>query len=145
MRVSDSRSVKVWWVLRQPVKAGGFGLRSNLETSPAAFIGGLEQALPHFTGERGVCQQLAGVLGDWTGQEERRWELQGAWEILQREALQCSAFLGQDLDGHLAAEVEIVGGGSVDGSTRKAIVQQREELRGAVLKEALAKMDNSTL
>ena len=52
------------WVLRQPVKAGGFGLRSNLETSPAAFIGGLEQALPHFTGERGVCQQLAGVLGD---------------------------------------------------------------------------------
>ena len=145
------------WVLRQPVKAGGFGLRSNLETSPAAFIGGLEQALPHFTGSRGVCQQLAGVLGDWTGQEERRWEqllrsecrtgreLQGAWEILQREALQCSAFLGQDLDGHLAVEVEIVGGGSVDGSTRKAIVQQREELRGAVLKEALAKMDNSTL
>ena len=46
------------WVLRQPIKMGGFGLRSKVETSPAAFIGGLEQALPHFTGEGGICPAL---------------------------------------------------------------------------------------
>ena len=38
------------WVIRQPVKMGGLGLRNQIELSPAAFIGGLEQALPHFTG-----------------------------------------------------------------------------------------------
>ena len=69
----DGRSFQQW-VLRQPVKGGGFGLRSNVETSPAAFIGGLEQSLPHFSGEGGVCPQLSGVLGDWTGQDARRWQ-----------------------------------------------------------------------
>ena len=34
---------------------------------------------------------------------------------------------------------------SVDGSTRRALVQEREELRGAVLKEALPQVDNFTL
>ena len=52
---------------------------------------------------------------------------------MQREAVQCSEFLGQDLEGHLAVQVNIVGGELVDGITRKAVVQQREELRGAVL------------
>ena len=144
-------------MLRQPVKGGGFGLRSNVETSPAAFIGGLEQSLPHFSGEGGVCPQLSGVLGDWTGQDARRWqhllesgcrtgrELSISWETLQREAEQCSTFLGQDLEGHLAVQVEGMGQGSVDGKTRRLVVQQREELRGAVLKVALSKMDNSTL
>ena len=100
----DGRSFQQW-VLRQPVKSDGFGLRSNVETSHAAFIGGLEQSLPHFTGEGGVCPQLQGVLGDWTGQNERRWqrllesgcrtgrELLVSWEILQKEAEQCSTFL----------------------------------------------------
>ena len=128
-----------------------------METSPAAFIGGLEQSLPHFTGEGGVCPQLEGVLGNWTGQNGSRWqqliqsgcrtgrELAASWETLQGEARQCSTFLDQDLEGQLAVEVEGIGGDSVDGSTRRAVVQQREELRGGVLKEALAKMDNSTL
>ena len=152
----DGRSFQNW-VIRQPVKSGGFGLRSNVETSPAAYIGGLEQSLPHFTGEGGVCPQLGGVLGDWSSQGERRWqhllqsgcrtgrELEVSWEILQREARQCSTFLDQDLEGHLAVSVEGVGQGSVDGSTRKAVVQQREELRAAVLQQALLRMENSTL
>ena len=29
------------FVIRQPIKMGGLGIRSNVETSPAAFIGGL--------------------------------------------------------------------------------------------------------
>ena len=36
----DGRSFQQW-VLRQPIKMGGLGLRSKVETSPAAFIGGL--------------------------------------------------------------------------------------------------------
>ena len=43
----DGRSFQQW-VIRQPVKSGGFGLISKVEVIPAAFIGGLEQALPHF-------------------------------------------------------------------------------------------------
>ena len=128
-----------------------------MEVSPAAFIGGLEQALPHFTVEGGVCPQLVGVLGEWVGQEDRRWqkliqsgcrtgrELSVAWGILQSEARQCTRYLGQELDGHLAVPVEGVGEGSVDGSTRKAVVQQREELRGAVMKVGLSRLPDPTL
>ena len=132
-------------------------MRSKVETSPAAFIGGLEQSLPHFTGDGGVCPQLVEVLGDWTGQEDKRWqqlllsgcrtgrELSVSWGILQREARQCSTYLGQDLEGHLAVAVEGIGEGSVDGSTRRAVVQQREELSGVVLTEALSRLADSTL
>ena len=130
------------WVIRQPIRGGGLGLRSNVETSLAAFIGRLEQALPHFTGISGVCPQLAGLIGDLTGQAGQRWhqllqsgcrtgrELSAAWAVLQLEAEQSSAYIGQDIGGHLAVQVEGVGGESVDGSTRWAVVQQREELRG---------------
>ena len=79
-------------------------------------------------------------LGCRTGRE-----LLVSWEILQKEAEQCSTFLGQELDGHLAVQVEGMGEGSVDGKTRRLVVQQREELRGAVLKEALSRMDSSTM
>ena len=33
------------WVVRQPVRLGGFGFRSLLDTVGPAFIGALEQAL----------------------------------------------------------------------------------------------------
>ena len=127
-----------------------------METSPAAFIGGLEQALPHFTGEGGICQLLQPVLGDWTGQGDKRWqqllrsgcrtaqEFSTSWDVLQEEARECTVFLGQELDGHLAVPVEGVGEGSVDGSTGRKLVQQREELRGAVLELALTRLGDST-
>ena len=143
------------WVMRQPVKMGGLGLRSQVELSPAAFIGGLEQSLPHFSDS--ICPQLTEVVGDGDGQENLRWqtllrsgcrtgrELEQSWHVLQREAQQCAQYLGQELESHLAVEVEGAGQGSVDGSTRKKITQQREELRGAVLKEALVRHTNVTL
>ena len=110
----ESRSFQQW-VIRQPVKSGGLGLRSHVELSPAAFIGAIEQALPHFIGEGGVCTQLSPVLGDGAGLESMRWqqllqsgcrtgrELRMAWQTLQAEARQCTQYLGQELDGHLAA------------------------------------------
>ena len=63
----------------------------------------------------------------------------------QREARQCTAYLGQKLDGHPAVPEEGVGEGSVDGSTRRAVVQQREELRRAVLKVGLSRLSDPTL
>ena len=50
---------------------GRYGYEYHVELSPAAIIGGLEQALPHFTGDGGVCQQLAGVVGDGQGHGDR--------------------------------------------------------------------------
>ena len=50
--------------VRTPVRLGGMGYRSVAETSLPAFLGGVEQALSHFTGEGGVCAQLAGVVGN---------------------------------------------------------------------------------
>ena len=140
------------WAIRQPVKMGGLGIRSNVETSLPAFVGGLEQALPHFVGDEGVCQQLSVILGDVKG--EYRWkkllnsgcrtgnELAVAWNTLQKEAHQCSNYLGQNIIGPLEAKVEAAGQGSRDGSTRKKITEAREELRGAVMKECLSRMRN---
>ena len=51
----------------QPIKLGGFGLRSLVETSPAAFVGGVEMSLPHFTGHDGVCPKLEDVIGNIEG------------------------------------------------------------------------------
>ena len=42
------------WVVRQPIRLGGFGLRSQTDLSPAAFIGAVEQVLPSFIGAKGI-------------------------------------------------------------------------------------------
>ena len=61
-------------VTSQPVKMGGLGLRSNLETSLPAFIGGLELALPHLVGADGVCQALSDVIGDGSLPPTQCWQ-----------------------------------------------------------------------
>ena len=48
-------------MMRTPVRLGGMGLRSVAETSLAAIVGGVEQALPHSDGEGGLCTQLAPI------------------------------------------------------------------------------------
>ena len=47
------------WVIRQPIRLGGLGLRSQIDPSPAAFIGAVEQVLPSFVGTKGVCMPTA--------------------------------------------------------------------------------------
>lgn len=140
------------WVVRQPIKMGGLGIRSNVETSLEAFIGGVEQALPHFVGQEGLCMQLNNVIGDMGG--ECRWklllqsgcrtgqELQNAWATLKHEALQFSTYLGMEVKGPLSDDVENAGGGSRDGSTRKKLTAAKEELRGAVMNVTLSRMSN---
>ena len=53
------------------------------------------------------------------------------------EARQCSEFLGEEFVGHLAIDVEGMGEGSTDGSTRSRVRQERERLWGKVLERKL--------
>ena len=124
------------------------GLRSVADTSLATFIGGVEQALTHLVGQDGVCQQLAPVLGDMST-PATRWivltnsgcrtgeELIWAWDILRREAIESSQYLGKDMEGPLAVGVEGAGQGSTNGGTRKNITTWLEDTRAAVLEKAL--------
>ena len=91
------------------------GLRSVAETSLAAFVGGVEQAVTHFTGEGGLCQQLTPVLGVMLAPASR-WasmissgcrtgvEFAAAWQTLRQEATESCLFLDKELEGLLAAE-----------------------------------------
>lgn len=92
------------WIARLPVRLGGFGFLSHKDTASVAFIGAVEQAIPAFQGERGICPQLADKMGgdDCFGEDagENRWrvmlssgcregeELRRAWSSLQEEEQQ---------------------------------------------------------
>ena len=93
-----------------PIKSGGLGIRSQVDLSPAAWLGALEQALPDFSGEKGVCPPLA----ELSGSEEddlHRWrpllesglrtgeELRRAWDTLQQRGSEMATFLGEELGG----------------------------------------------
>ena len=136
------------WAVRQPIRLGGFGLRCQSDLSPAAYIGAIEQIIPSFIGAKGVCPQLSHLL-DSIEDPQQRWqslidsgcrtgqELQKAWDILQGEALSMSTFLGTELELPLSVSVNAIGEGSINGSTRKKILEQRETMRGLVLSKAL--------
>ena len=130
-----------------PVRLGGMGLFSQADLSPFAFIGGLEQALPYFGGERGVCLPLQHLGAG--GQQEQRWspllqsgcrtgrELARAWEAIQGEATEACEYLGKELEGRLAERLEGLGAGSTKGATMKELSREREELRKEVFDRAL--------
>jgi hypothetical protein len=83
-------------LIHQPVKLGGLGLCSLVETSPAAFVVGVEIALPHFTGEEGICSLLEEEVGRVEGLN--RWtsflaagsrtaqEFARSWAAIRQEA-----------------------------------------------------------
>ena len=139
-------------LVAQPVKLGGLGIRSLVETRHPAFLGGLEQALPFMVAgelcELPLAPSLQAMIGDMTGQG--RWagllaagsrtalEFQEAWADLAGEARGIWDYLGEEPSGALADQVEQVGGGSIDGGTRTKAVQQRESLRHQLLDKALA-------
>ena len=113
----------------------------------AAFIGGVEMSIPHFTEEDGICPQLEDQVGRIEG--GNRWgtflaansltahEFEQAWSSLQAEAEQSFNYLGKELEGDLGVGVEKAGEDRTDGSTRRAVVQQREGLRQEVMTLAL--------
>ena len=135
---------------RLPIKERGMGLRSMVDTIPAAFLGSAEMSLSFLTGEGGQCQILEPCLGDIRAMDTKtRWrvllqsgnrtsrEFQGCWALLQREGEQCAAYLGETLSSHLAEQVEGVGDRRLDGSTRRLLTEQREKLRARVIYRAL--------
>ena len=136
------------WMVRLPVRLGGMGMRSMADISLAAFVGSVEQALPHFVGTDGICPQLNNILGDMRI-SGHRWrdlmasgsrtgnELEMAWNIMREEAIQSSQFLDKDMSGPLAVATEAAGEGRVDGSSRRMITNWLEDTRSAVLKKAL--------
>ena len=107
------------WLGRQPVRLSGLGLRSLLETSPVAFCGGVELAVPRLTGEGGFCPPLEAVVGRVEGPE--RWadflaadsrtarEFGQAWGLLQIETTGMSNLLGKELSGPLVSPVQSAG------------------------------------
>ena len=140
---------------RLPVRRGGLGLRSILDTSTAGFVGSAEMSLPHLGGDEGVCRQLEGILGDLHSREDStRWapllasgsrtgvELEAAWQGLKEEAMQAAAYLGEEIAAPLAAPVAGLGEGCVTGHTRALVVEQREGLRARVLDKALQEHPN---
>ena len=68
-------------------------------------------------------------------------EFLASWESMKNEAQQCSVYLTREIlsGSPLSEGADGAGHGKEDGSTRKLIVQQREELRAAVLTEALSR------
>ena len=84
--------------------------RSTLETRHAAFIGGVEQALPHFTNREGVCDQLSPMIGDFSGSKDTRWEklinsecrtgseFAESWNIIKEEVSECHRYLEKSMD-----------------------------------------------
>ena len=135
----------------QPVKLGGCGLRSLVETRYPAFIGGLEQVLPQMvTGdltEVPISPHLREAVGRMEGPQ--RWadfleagsrtsmEFQLAWEAMVAKATATWQYMEEEPSGALSAKLEEVGGSSVDGSTRTKLVQQREGMRHKLLTLAL--------
>ena len=129
------------WVIRQPVKCGGMGLRAYVETCAPAFIGAVEMAIPSLY--TGYCPQLT----EWVGGEDRfgqgvlsagRWrtlitsgcragqEYKAAWNLLRQETDRAMAFLGEEeeeIRGPIASSVEDSGDGSTSGVTRGMLVE----------------------
>ena len=112
----------------QPIKLGGCGLRSTAESRLAAFIGGVEMALPYLVEgdhrQEVLCPLLEEVIGRVSGQQ--RWEnflaagsrtaqeFSQAWDELTREASEIFTFLHEEPSGPLAVPVAEAGGRSLD-------------------------------
>ena len=71
------------WVTHLPICKGGLGIRRQVVASPIAYIGALEQTVPHFTGERGVVLSWrtwweGRMRGRWAPLLDRDWRAGGA-------------------------------------------------------------------
>ena len=131
-----------------PLKLGGFGLRSQEFLSPYAYYGGIEQSVPHFAT---VCPPLA-HLYDRDGDVSVRWqpllnsgtrmgrELAAAMEKVKEEAAALSNYLGVEEPAMHANEVEAMGQGRVDGSTRALLVREAEKLRADAMDKVLEEL-----
>ena len=136
-------------IARLSVSRGGLGIRSVTETAGPAFLGGLELALPSFTGDTGTMTVLESVIGRPGLGGANRWsdflrhgsrtsqELLHTWTYLRNDANQRMDFLGESLEGVMSTNVDSVGGESVDGSTRSRIIQFQEKTLQQIIQKGL--------
>ena len=117
--------------VRLPIRLRGFGLRSMVDTSPVAFIGGLELAFGGNEEEAGWWRTLL-EGGSRTGEE-----FKASWQLLQREGEQICDFLSVEFEGALARGADNAEGLTEGESSRQEVTEQREELREAMLAKAL--------
>ena len=120
-------------IVRLPIRLRGFGLRSLVDTSPVAFIGGVEMAMGGEDAEDGWWRALL-EEGSRTGDEYG-----SSWAAVQGEAEQMATFLNVELTGTLLNGADSVMHVPVGGSCRQDITEQREELREASVAEGLRK------
>ena len=142
------------WLVRLPIRLGGWGLRSLEENSLAAFVGAVEQAVPSFPGPEGICPQLSRYLGgegsfQEDGGGEDRWqhmlehggrlgeEFHQSWGKLRLEAAESSRWLEEELEGPLAVMALNAGEESTSGATRRLVMEQLEQLRCKLLSKGL--------
>ena len=59
---------------------------------------------------------------------------------MQAEARSCFQYLQQEPQGTLQADVTAAGGESKDGSTRRKLIQERDEIRVTVLTESIRRV-----
>ena len=69
-------------------------------------------------------------------------EFRECWDLLQREANECCNYLGRELEGTIAIGPDIAIELREGDSSRQALTEQREELREAVVREALLRHPN---
>ena len=128
-------------LVRQPVKQGGMGLRSQKSLCLPAFLGAVERSIPR------MADGFSDILGEKFGGREvfgpdaspmTRWqqtldsdtrlgrEFRLAWEELVREAQWTATYLDQEIEGPLGGTIESLGQGSTDGATRGKIWEVKE-------------------
>ena len=111
------------WILRLPVRLGGFGFRSLEDSAGIAYLGALEQAIPSYSGEDGICNQLDEVMGGQgcfgdDAPSDMRWkimlesgsregeELRRVWSKLRQEELQAAAWLEEEVQSSFQQEAD---------------------------------------
>ena len=137
------------WVVRQPVRLHGMGLRSQEDNCDPGYVGALLQAAPFMAklpalkdvmggddvwGDEGdAAQRLAPLLS--SGHREGE-ELAAAWRRMQLEAEESARYLGEQVEGALAGDLQ---GGEFapERAVRQQIVEGREKLRARLLLQAL--------
>ena len=109
--------------LKTPVRLGGFGFRSLEDSAGIAYLGALEQAIPSYSGEDGICNQLDEVMGGQgcfgdDAPSDMRWkimlesgsregeELRRVWSKLRQEELQAAAWLEEEVQSSFQQEAD---------------------------------------
>ena len=137
------------WIVRQPVRLHGAGLRSHADSCYPAYVGALEQAAGYMS-RITALQDVIGGEQTWgeDGDPGSRWapllasgaadgrELRAAWNLMQQEARESAIYLGEEVEGVLGDRVEGAGQDS-GGSIRQKLTEQIETVRGRVLLKAL--------